>query len=1013
MSMMYAVPLSTGQQQQQNLNNNEPSSSSSTSSDQSWPTGGGGAGQSSPSNSSSSQQAPGPWGSVLPSSSGGNGNNSSTMSDITNKQQQLPSNNNAPSGAPAAADWSSPPSASSTSVWQTAGGGGSGSPNSNEPGDKNSWNAAASSGKLASSGSIGGGGGQDKENQPVTPTSMGERSPLEVMIYRQGWGQVEVKQEVPWTVPESPPPVHEDPSMWKPKANTGTEVWEKSTGHRTQPWQNQAPNTPRWISGDERDDGVGPNSVWNGGGAPGGNQMLSSSTASNSGPSGLSSNGIGMMSGMNSIGSSSMGLGGNSILSSGPVSQVGRPNWNSSGPGSGGSGGSSGGNISPTGNNGGGGGGQWNDNVQDQEWSEWRDPSSVIKRENVNGTDLWGGGGQSSSQQQQQQPPIRPSNSSSLYGGSSGGGGPISSMNSDPRNKSQDDQRPRGWQDAAGYVGGGPSSGSGGGSQMQQQQQQQLRSSSDWSSGGGGGNNNENEWRGPDSENKQPSSRSQWAQRPPSPPNNAARYTREQIYQSKQYQGLLEMGFKREDIDAAMRNNNMHYDATLTELKRRRGDQMQQRQMDQQRMQGGLSGGGGPNSGFGPGGVAGVGMMNGGMQQQMQQQQKAGYRGPVPNIHALAQQLSVAAKQGIINPRLLNQPLAPQTTGLLHKLMQQHRALQGLSAQHELLSIAMQKTSNPSLQQQQQQQLNQFVAHIQQTKKEIFTYQKQIDVIQNEFAKSPTDPRFQGGDLSGSNTSSSIMSPPAFSNDFHSAQATSAGSYNPGWRMPDPTNMYGNSNNNSSPLGGGMGGAGGSSDSWGMAPNNFMSPNAFTSPQMMGGGGGAPMWNDPSQNQWGMHTGGGGMNNWRGMAPTGQQSNGMEDWSGHMNSMKSPGGPGGSGDVLSPSRGNGSTGFGMDDSDGGNWGGNRQGSAATFANPNSNNSNNNSNNSTFSTFAWETLPEFEPGKPWRGSQLLSADDDPHLTPGSVQNKQNPLMNAVTSSGGGGGGGHYNAAGDSQ
>ena len=90
-------------------------------------------------------------------------------------------------------------------------------------------------------------------------------------------------------------------------------------------------------------------------------------------------------------------------------------------------------------------------------------------------------------------------------------------------------------------------------------------------------------------------------------------------------------------------------------------------------------------------------------------------------------------------------------------------------------------------------------------------------------------------------------------------------------------------------------------------------------------------------------------------------------------------------------------------------GGNRQGNSGSFANSSA-------NNSTFSAFAaWETLPEFEPGKPWRGSQLLSADEDPHLTPGSVQNK-NPLMNAVTSGSGGGGGagsggGHYNA--DSQ
>lgn len=37
--------------------------------------------------------------------------------------------------------------------------------------------------------------------------------------------------------------------------------------------------------------------------------------------------------------------------------------------------------------------------------------------------------------------------------------------------------------------------------------------------------------------------------------------------------------------------------------------------------------------------------------------------------------------------------------------------------------------------------------------------------------------------------------------------------------------------------------------------------------------------------------------------------------------------------------------------------------------------------------AWQTdlVPEFEPGKPWKGTQILkTVDDDPTLTPGSVR-----------------------------
>ena len=34
-------------------------------------------------------------------------------------------------------------------------------------------------------------------------------------------------------------------------------------------------------------------------------------------------------------------------------------------------------------------------------------------------------------------------------------------------------------------------------------------------------------------------------------------------------------------------------------------------------------------------------------------------------------------------------------------------------------------------------------------------------------------------------------------------------------------------------------------------------------------------------------------------------------------------------------------------------------------------------------FINDSVPEFEPGKPWKGSQIKSSDDDPHFTPGSV------------------------------
>lgn len=120
-----------------------------------------------------------------------------------------------------------------------------------------------------------------------------------------------MKQETPWAVPESPPPVNDDPSVWKPKANTGTEIWEKNTGHRTQPWQNQGPNTPRWMS----DDHETPSSVWP---APSNAQIpgpLSGGTRS-TGMLGISG---GVLGGSGAVG------GGDGILANGGMNGPGKP----------------------------------------------------------------------------------------------------------------------------------------------------------------------------------------------------------------------------------------------------------------------------------------------------------------------------------------------------------------------------------------------------------------------------------------------------------------------------------------------------------------------------------------------------------------------------------------------------------------------------------------------------------------------------------------------------------------
>ncbi|XP_055338846.1 protein Gawky-like isoform X2 [Paramacrobiotus metropolitanus] len=914
------------------------------------------------------------WG-ASPLGTAGGGPGSTTMSDITNKQHPQP-NQAVPSNSVSSGVNSVPNGASS--VWQN-----------NEPGDngKNSWNSAsgavvgsgaaagavnsssqslsiknstsaAASGPFGTPGNPNGPQGQDKENAAsITLPQTAERTPLDNMIYRDGWGQVEIKQEPPWPIPESPP-IQDDPSVWKPKTNTGTEVWEKSTGHRTQPWQNQGPNTPHWMSDDRE-----PNSVWSG--VPPNAQM--------SGPMSGGPRSAGMMGMPGSLGGNGGGNGGgDGMLNNGGMSahdrgQSGRPSWNSpGGTGSGGSGASSGGNISPT--------NQWSDHTN---WSDWRDPSSR-KSEVDDGTGHWN-------------QPMGPRSSNGPYGG--GGSGSMSLNDNRKMQQSEggyQQQKPRGWSDS-GFPGGG-----GGGSQMR-------GGSSEW--------NEDNEWRDPDNEKAQWSSGGgrERPHQPPSfsPPNgvtsyrNPPKYTRDQIYQSKQYQNLLEMGFKREEIDIAMRNSNMNYEATVTELQQqRRRQQMQQQQQLASSNSANFGMGGG--DGYGKTGLTGTGSGGPGVPGSMQphhqnntliqppQPGKMGQSRPQANVQAVARQLSNAAQQGIINPRLLNQPLCPQTVYHLHKLMQLHRQMQQLTAQMDV--VASQKAINPALQQQQMAYINQ---QGQMVRKEIVTVQKQIDLIQNEYLKSPMDPRFQGGptivDLATSMSGMSGL-------DFHSSSA--APNYGQsGWRMPEPNNPYAS-------MGGGDGNSWGGGGSGSFAGAGAGS--AFNNSNMAAAAGGAPMWNDPHNwNNAGMNQGG---MNWRPTVPGGGAGgHNMDDWSGGMHgagSMKmsssGAGNTGGqhaqsaSGDrgSLSPTSrtgatGNGAAGYGMDEADG-SWG-NRQIDSNSFAN-------------FTSRMTWDALPEFEPGKPWRGSQMISADEDPHLTPGSVA--KSPLMNAVTS---GGGGSHFNSS----
>ena len=191
------------------------------------------------------------------------------------------------------------------------------------------------------------------------------------------------------------------------------------------------------------------------------------------------------------------------------------------------------------------------------------------------------------------------------------------------------------------------------------------------------------------------------------------------IWNSKQFRILCEMGFKREDVETALRNSNMQLDDALEMLNALRG---------------GMPGGGRampPNDVFGPRGepdygmrfpgpgpmpyppgsdmpgAAGGGNMNpsrpGNLNPGVMNGGGGGPGGPnlghpgagpprpqpsgppsTAQLRVLVQQIQMAVQAGHLNPQILNQPLAPQTLYLLNQLLQQIKQLQTYQQQHAM-----------------------------------------------------------------------------------------------------------------------------------------------------------------------------------------------------------------------------------------------------------------------------------------------------------------------------------------
>ncbi|XP_063595618.1 protein Gawky-like isoform X4 [Penaeus indicus] len=227
--------------------------------------------------------------------------------------------------------------------------------------------------------------------------------------------------------------------------------------------------------------------------------------------------------------------------------------------------------------------------------------------------------------------------------------------------------------------------------------------------------------------------------------------SKEIIYNSKQFRTLLEMGFKKEDIEAALRNNNMGLDDTLMELSNR-----------------GIAGMGGSSAGDAWRNPpleehAPFDLTNPNFQQRFPPAphhlpftNQQGSSGNSPHVRALMQHIQMAVQAGYLNPQILNQPLAPTTLMLLNNMLSHINMLQKFTQQQAIWQAQAHINKNSS------QTLLSLNVSITKTKQQIQNLQNQIAAQQALYVKQQQQHQHHHQQLNSHITGG----PPGTQNDF-------------------------------------------------------------------------------------------------------------------------------------------------------------------------------------------------------------------------------------------------------
>lgn len=772
-----------------------------------------------------------------------------------------------------AAGWGSPPAPSSNAGNWTGSGTQTNPPNNTQQQWNNTNQRPPASQADNASNSTNGNNGANSPNSPANvncpPGSNGSNgnnanntssakieqlnSMREALFSQDGWGGQHVNQDTNWDVPGSPEPGSKvepaagGPPAWKPNVNNGTDLWEANLRNGGQPPAQPASKTPwghtpttniggTWGEDDDAADSAnvwsgpppqqwaaGPpqqqhwsvpkKDDWNNWGEPHRSQDPRLDTHRSQDPRAPNDprhdprNEIRGISGR--LNGEMWGQHGqhqaNKMIPGGGINQ-----WNSQGP---------------------------KDSIKGTGWDEPSPPAARRAASGFDdGTSLWaqrgvgggmpGRGGPQGPPSQQRMPPT-PTKPDAVWGAHSQRNGSWE----DPHTPSWNDRDVGGWPDA-----GGPG----------------LWPKHKPSGPGGAWPDDIGEWGGP--------------KHPPGGPLTK-QWPKELVWNSKQFRYLVEMGYKKEDVDSALRRCDMNTEEALDLLAAasrgewRRDDHFQHVF---------------PASGAPAVSPAVVHKLLSQPPPAPLHSYGSGGQPSAAQLRMLVQQIQMAVTTGYLNHQILNQPLAPQTLVLLNQLLQQIKALQQLVQQQ---SLAVSKGGNTNL-------AVQYSVQITKAKQQISALQGQITTQQAIYMKQQQG----GGDLFKPNHDPLSQ----LQNNFADMAINK-----------EPQTAYASSSNQQSRL-----------NQWklpsldkdGESPEFSRAPGtakSTTSPQL------GQIGLQPDST-WGVDRSATG----QGWGDGSDVADGKDTWGSHPP-------------------------------------------------------------------VYDLVPEFEPGKPWKGNQIKNAEDDPAMTPGSV------------------------------